>query len=206
MSTHLELAKTVIATEIEGLRMLLHNLDENFDRAVTLLAGTKGRVVITGVGKSGLIGRKISATLSSVGIPSYFVSPVDALHGDLGSVAADDVVVMISNSGRTRELLELFPSLKRRGIEIIALVGKVESPLAQFSNIFLSTYVDKEACPYGVVPTSSTTAALVMGDALAICCAQKIGFSLESFRVNHPQGALGEDIERTLKCSLKIAS
>lgn len=206
MTNSLDLAKAVISAEIESLHMLLHNLDEIFDSAVTLLSSTKGRVVITGVGKSGIIGRKISATLSSVGIPSYYISPLDALHGDLGSVDVNDTVIMISNSGRSRELLELLPNIKRRGLAIIALTGNLTSPLAQNANITLSTHVDKEACPHGIVPTSSTTAALVMGDALAICCSQKIGFSMASFLDNHPQGALGEDIERNLRCNIKIAS
>lgn len=205
MANHLEMARSIISNEIEGLRKLRHNLDENFDMAVAMLSNTRGRVVIMGVGKSGLIGRKISATLSSIGIPSYFVSPLDALHGDLGSVTLGDIVIMISNSGKTRELLELLPNIQKRGIDIIALVGNVISPLAQSAKIFLSVSVDQEACPYGIVPTSSTTAALVMGDALAMCCAQNTGFSLERFHRNHPQGALGKKNKRTPKCKNKIA-
>lgn len=194
MSNHLAMAISVISAEIETLQTLLQNLDNNFDRAVTLLSSTKGRVVVTGVGKSGIIGRKISATLSSIGVASHFICPLDALHGDLGSVTSEDVIVMISNSGRTRELMELLPILRLRGIEVLALVGKIDSPLAQYAQISLSTFVTREACPYDIVPTSSTTAALVMGDALAICCAHTIGFSPEFFQVNHPQGTLGKKI------------
>jgi arabinose-5-phosphate isomerase len=206
MTSFLHQAASIISAEIEGLSTVLQNLNESFNQAVQLLRQTKGRVIVTGVGKSGLIGRKISATLSSIGIPSFFLSPLDALHGDLGAVTTDDVVIMISNSGKTHELLELSPYIRQRDASIIAIIGTLQSPLAEAADVVLTTGVKHEACPHGVVPTTSTTATLVIGDALALCAAQAKGLGVFQFYHNHPQGSLGTKVKRIDQCRIKIAS
>jgi len=188
-------AKKVIDIEIEGLKQVRAQLDENFVRAVELILKAKGRVVVTGIGKSGLIGRKIAATMASTGTPAMFLHPVEAMHGDLGMVGKDDVVIAISNSGETHELNALVPAFKQRGIPIIALTGNVNSTLARNSNITINSRVNREACALGLAPTASTTAALALGDALSIVLLEERKFKEEDFRKYHPGGTLGERLK-----------
>lgn len=201
MKNQLEFARSMIMTQVEGLMTLLENLDEKFNEALDLLLESRGKIVVTGVGKSGFVGRKMSATLSSVGIPSFFLSPLDALHGDLGAIDAGDVVVLISHSGNTQELIPLVDVFREREIKVILISGNNSSPLADRSDITLPTYIVQEACPFGIVPTTSTTAALVLADALSICAAHKKGFSIKNFHKNHPQGHLSSRIQ-----NLKVSS
>ncbi len=192
-------AREILTTEKDGLEEVIKNLDNSFVEAVKLILNTKGRVVVTGVGKSGLIGRKISATLSSTGTPSFFLHPVEALHGDLGMVISDDVVLAISYSGNTLEVCELVAILKKRNIKIIGLTGNLESNLAKLSDIVINSKIPKEACPFNLAPTTSTTAALALGDALAICLFELKGLGSEDFRKNHPGGSLGERLKVKVK-------
>ncbi|WP_022853932.1 KpsF/GutQ family sugar-phosphate isomerase [Thermodesulfatator atlanticus] len=191
----IQTARDVFATEIEGLQHVLEKLDENFVRAVEIILDAKGRVVVTGIGKSGLIGRKIVATLSSTGTPSFFLHPAEALHGDLGMVVGEDILLAISNSGETEEVNKLLPTLKRRGVKIIAFTGNPSSTLAKEADVVVDIGVPREACPLGVAPTSSTTATLVMGDAMAMTLAKLRNIRLEDFRQNHPGGSLGERLK-----------
>ncbi|MEE8161755.1 MAG: KpsF/GutQ family sugar-phosphate isomerase [Acidobacteriota bacterium] len=191
-----ETARKVLKMEAEAILNLISRLDESFDRAVELLAGCQGRVVTTGMGKSGIICRKIAATLASSGTPSLFLHPAEAVHGDLGMVAPGDVVLALSNSGETAELIRLLEMVKRLGIPLISMVGNIESMLAQNSDLVLDVGVDREACPMGLVPTTSTTAALAMGDALALALSEKKGFRLEDFARLHPGGKLGKKLAR----------
>jgi len=188
-------AKKVIDIEIEGLKQVRDQLDDNFVLAVELILKAKGRVVVTGIGKSGLIGRKIAATMASTGTPAMFLHPVEAMHGDLGMVGKDDVVIAISNSGETHELNALLPAFKQRGIPIIAITGNVNSTLARSSNITINSRVNREACALGLAPTTSTTAALALGDALSIVLLEKRKFREEDFRKYHPGGTLGERLK-----------
>ncbi len=195
----LKRAREILLTEKQGLEEVIKNLDESFVRAVELILNTKGRVVVTGVGKSGLIGRKISATLSSTGTPSFFLHPVEALHGDLGMVIPEDVLLAISYSGNTLEVCELASILKKRNTKIISLTGNTESHLAKLSDVVINAKVPKEACPFNLAPTTSTTAALALGDALAICLFELKGLGSEDFRKNHPGGSLGERLKVKVK-------
>lgn len=192
MNRILEEAKKVILTEAQGLLAILENLDQEFVAAVEALSSCSGKVIVTGVGKSGLIGRKISSTLSSLGIPSFFLNPLDALHGDLGSIQSNDVLIALSHSGATREIVEITALLQNRHVKIIAITGDTTSTLAESSDIVLNGSVPNEACPLGLAPTSSSTAALALGDALAACCARERGFEVTDFRENHPQGTLAD--------------
>ena len=171
---------------------LIPQIDDNFDKAVDLILECKGKIIVTGVGKSGHIGAKIAATLSSTGTPSFFVSPLDAFHGDLGVMAAGDVVIAISNSGQTDELLRFIPMVLHFGIPIIAMSGNPDSLLAKYSTCHLYVGVKKEACPLNLAPTSSTTATLVMGDALAVALMEKRHFRPQDFAQFHPGGSLGK--------------
>ncbi len=191
-----ETARKVLKLEAEAILNLISRLDESFDRAVELLAGCQGRVVTTGMGKSGIICRKIAATLASSGTPSLFLHPAEAVHGDLGMVAPGDVVLALSNSGETAELVRLLEMVKRLGIPLISMVGNIESMLAQNSDLVLDVGVDREAGPMGLVPTTSTTAALALGDALAMALSEKKGFRLEDFARLHPGGKLGKKLAR----------
>ncbi len=191
-----ETARKVLKMEAEAILNLIPRLDESFDRAVELLAGCQGRVVTTGMGKSGIICRKIAATLASSGTPSLFLHPAEAVHGDLGMVAPGDVVLALSNSGETAELVRLLEMVKRLGIPLISMVGNIESMLAQNSDLVLDVGVDREAFPMGLFPTTSTTAALAMGDALAMALSEKKGFRLEDFARLHPGGKLGKKLAR----------
>jgi len=191
----LKRAKEVLETEKEGIEELSKNLDTSFIEALELILNTKGRVVVTGVGKSGIIGRKISATLSSTGTPSFFLHPVEALHGDLGMVTPEDILLAISYSGNTLEVCELASILKKRNIKIISFTGNPESSLAKLSDIVINIKIPKEACPFNLTPTTSTTATLALGDALAICLFELKGLNSEDFRRNHPGGSLGERLK-----------
>lgn len=187
----LEQGKRVLEIEAEAIKDLRDSLDENFVKAVEMLNGVKGRVFISGVGKSGLIGRKIAATLSSTGTPAIFIHPTESFHGDIGVVSEGDIGILISYSGETDELLQIIPMLKRLGIKTICITGKADSMLTQHSDLVLLAPVKKEACPMGIVPTASTTATLALGDALAVALLIKKGFSVEDFAKLHPGGSLG---------------
>ncbi len=195
----LQRAKEIFKIEKEGLEEISKNLDYSFVNAIELILNTKGRVVVTGVGKSGIIGRKISATLSSTGTPSFFLHPVEALHGDLGMVTPEDILLAISYSGNTLEVCELASILKKRNIKIISFTGNLESQLAKLSNVVVNTKIPKEACSFNLAPTTSTTATLALGDALAICLFELKGLGSEDFRKNHPGGSLGERLKVKVK-------
>ena len=187
-----DLAKEVLTIEANSILRLKNNIGEEFDKAVEYLDNCKGRVIVTGMGKSGLIGRKIAATLSSTGTPSYFLHPAESTHGDSGIITRNDVIIAISNSGETQELLNLLPLIKRFGVTMIGMTGNLNSTLSNASDVTLDISVEREACPLNKAPTASTTATLAMGDALAVCLLEKRGFSEEDFLVFHPSGALGK--------------
>ena len=187
-----DLAKDVLKIEADSILKLIDRIGDNFDKAIELLYSCKGRVIITGMGKSGLIGKKIAATLSSTGTPSYFLHPAESTHGDSGIITRDDVIIAISNSGETQELLNLLPLIKRFGVPMIGMTGNMSSTLAKASDVVLDIAVEREACPLNKAPTASTTATLAMGDALAVCLLEKRGFSEEDFLIFHPSGALGK--------------
>ena len=187
----LALARDVLATEANAISRLAERLGAPFVAAVVLILHCRGRVVVSGIGKSGHIARKLAATLASTGTPAFFVHPAEASHGDLGMITPDDVVVMLSNSGETDELILLTPHLKRQGAKIIALTGNEQSSLAQAADVHLDAAVDSEACPLGLAPTASTTATLALGDALALALLDARGFSVEDFARSHPGGPLG---------------
>jgi len=191
----IEQAREVLTVEAEGIYAVRDNLGEEFVRAVDLIMACPSRLVITGIGKSGLVGQKISATLNSTGTPSFFLHPVEAMHGDLGMVSATDVVLALSYSGETLELNGLLASLKERAVKIIAMTGGVHSTLAGYAAVTLNVAVPREACPLGLAPTSSTTATLAMGDALAVALLKRKQFRAEDFRRNHPGGSLGERLK-----------
>lgn len=184
-------AKAVLDTEIQGLAAVRDKLDASFVRALEMLAGCTGRVVVTGLGKSGLVGRKIAATFSSTGTPAFFLHPVEGAHGDLGMIRREDMVLAISNSGETDELNNILPSLKSLSGGLVALTGGLASTMARLADVVIDTGVPREACPLGVAPTASTTAALAVGDALAVCLIDWKAFALEDFQRFHPGGALG---------------
>ena len=191
--------RQAIAVEIQGLERLMNRLDEDFEKAVRLILDSSGRVIVTGIGKSGLVGRKIAATLASTGTPAIFLHPVEAMHGDLGMVMAGDVIIAISNSGETQELNALVPAFRERRIDIIAFTGNRNSTLAGSSTCVLDTGVDKEACSLGLAPTASTTAALAAGDAMAVVLLKLRHFSERDFRRNHPLGTLGERLKVSVR-------
>ena len=185
------LAGRVLRIEAEAILGLIPKLDERFERAVELLRGCAGRVIVTGMGKSGLIGRKIAATLASTGTPAHFLHPAEGVHGDLGMVARGDVVLALSNSGETDEALAILPPLKRLGVPILLLTGNPTSSLARQCEVVLDVSVPEEACPMNLTPTSSTTAALAVGDALAMVLLELRGFRPEDYAALHPRGSLG---------------
>jgi arabinose-5-phosphate isomerase len=191
-----ETARKVLEIEAEAIRELIPRLDESFDRAVDTLLACAGRVVATGMGKSGIIAQKISATLASTGSPSLFLHPAEAIHGDLGRIVKGDVLLAVSNSGDTEEILALVPWLKRLGSPVVALTGNPRSPLAQAADVHLDVEVRAEACPLGLAPTASTTAALAMGDALSMALLERRGFTVEDYAVLHPGGRLGKKLLR----------
>jgi arabinose-5-phosphate isomerase len=189
-------ARKVLEIEAEAIRELIPRLDESFDRAVATLLGCTGRVVATGMGKSGIIAQKISATLASTGCPSLFLHPAEAIHGDLGRIVKGDVLLAVSHSGDTEEILALVPWLKRLGSPVVALTGNARSPLALAADAHLDVSIRTEACPLGLAPTASTTAALAMGDALSMALLDRRGFTVEDFAVLHPGGRLGKKLLR----------
>ena len=184
-------AQRTLRLELEAVEGLVARIDDNFVKACELILASKGRVVVVGMGKSGHIGNKIAATLASTGTPSFFVHPAEASHGDMGMITRDDVILALSNSGSTAEIVTLLPLIKRLGIQLISLTGNPDSPLAQAAEVNLDARVAHEACPLNLAPTSSTTAALVLGDALAIALLEARGFTAEDFAFSHPGGALG---------------
>ena len=189
-----DLAKEVLKIEADSILKLQDRVGENLERALSVIIGSKGRVIVTGMGKSGHIGRKIAATLSSTGTPAYFLHPAESTHGDSGIITREDVVIAISNSGETVELLNLLPLIKRFEVPLIVFAGNQNSTLGKCADIYFDISVEKEACPLGKAPTASTTATLAMGDALAICLLKKRGFSTEDFLLYHPSGALGKGV------------
>jgi arabinose-5-phosphate isomerase len=189
-------ARRVLEIEAQAILELVPRVDEKFDRAVELLYAGPGRVVVTGMGKSGIIAQKISATLASTGTPSLFLHPVEAVHGDLGRIVKGDVVLVISYSGDTAEILALVPQVKRLGSPLVAVTGNPRSALAQAADVNLDVSISKEACPLGLAPTASTTAALAMGDALSMALIERRGFTVEDFAVLHPGGRIGKKLLR----------
>ena len=189
--TSLDAGRRVLDIEARAVQALVQRLDGGFTEAVDLLYDCKGKVVVSGMGKSGLIGQKIAATLASTGTPSFFLHPAEGLHGDLGMLARGDVLITISNSGETQEILQLLPFMERMGIPVMAIVGRMSSTLAKNSTVALDVSVAEEACPMGLAPTASTTATLAMGDALAVALLEKRGFKEQDFAQFHPGGTLG---------------
>ncbi len=192
----LSLARKVLQTEAAAILALVDRVDEQFARAVELIRGCKGRVIVTGMGKSGIICRKIAATLASTGTPAFFLHPAEAVHGDLGVIQSDDVVIAMSYSGETEELTRVLETLKRIGAPLIAITGSLTSTLAQAADVALDCSVSEEACPMNLVPTASTTAALALGDALAMTVLVEKGFKPEDFANLHPGGKLGKKLMR----------
>lgn len=204
-----EVARRVLEIEAAAVSGLLGQLDETFDRAIQLIRKSTGRVICTGMGKSGLVMRKVAATLSSTGTPSFFLHPAEAIHGDLGVVTGEDVVLAASYSGRTEELLRLAEVLKRQSIPMVMMTGDHESPLATISDLHLRTAIDKEACPLNLAPTASTTALLALGDALAMALLESRGFTPEDFGRLHPGGQLGRrllTVENLMRTGDKVPS
>ncbi len=189
-------AREVLKTEAAAILALTERLDGRFEQAIRILLECRGRVIVTGMGKSGIICRKIAATLASTGTPAFFLHPAEAVHGDLGVIQADDVVLALSNSGETDELLRLLETIKRLGAQLITICGTADSTLAQASNVALDCHVSEEACPLNLVPTASTTAALALGDALAMTLLVAKGFREEDFAHLHPGGKLGKRLMR----------
>lgn len=202
----LDLAKEVLNIEAQEITALAKRLDTNFENAVKIILDCKGRVVVSGMGKSGHIGRKIAATLASTGTPAFFMHPAEASHGDLGMITQGDVVIALSNSGESDEILNILPTIKRLGAKIISITGKIDSTLAQESDIHLSAAVSQEACPLGLSPTASTTAALALGDALAVCVLDRRDFSAEDFARSHPGGAIGRRLLTRVKDIMRTGS
>lgn len=186
-----QLARAVIETETQAVANLVGRIGPSFVHACRFMYDCEGRIVVLGMGKSGHIGEKIAATLASTGSPAFFVHPGEASHGDMGMITGDDVVLALSNSGETAEILTILPLIKRLGVPLIALTGKTDSSLAMAADAHLDVSVEKEACPLGLAPTSSTTAALVMGDALAVSLLEQRGFTADDFALSHPGGSLG---------------
>ena len=194
----LENARNVLKMEADAILELVPRINGQFTAAVEMILACPGRTVITGMGKSGIIGRKMAATLASTGTPSFYLHPAEGIHGDLGMVTADDVVIALSNSGETGEILHILPSLRRIGAKIIAMVGNPNSSLGKNADVVLDVGVSKEACPLGLAPTSSTTAALAFGDALAVALLSKRKFTADQFAVFHPGGSLGRKLLMTV--------
>ena len=197
--TYSQRAKEVFAEEIAELTQLSASISPTFDTIIDLIYNSKGRVVVTGIGKTGIIGHKIASSLASSGTPSYFVNAAEAVHGDLGIISKEDIVLLISNSGATSEILNLIAPLRAIGCTLIAMTGDETSKLAKQCDYVLSTHVDKEVCPLGLAPTTSTTAALMMGDAIMVCLMEKRQFKAENFAVYHPGGALGKKLLSRVK-------
>jgi arabinose-5-phosphate isomerase len=199
MSAHIKHAREVIAIETQSLELLSKHIDKQFEQAIDAILKTKGRLVVTGVGKSGIIGKKISATLSSTGTPSMFLHPVEAFHGDLGMLRKEDIVLAISYSGETEELLKIIPYFRQNKIKLIGMSGNPTSTLATHSDFHLNIKIEKEACPLELAPTSSTTATLVLGDAIAVALMKARQFKSEDFARFHPGGSLGRRLLTTVE-------
>ena len=197
-SKNIEVGKNVIKIEAQAVASIADRIDQKFDNAVNTILNCKGRLIVLGVGKSGLISQKIASTMASTGTPAHFVHPADAFHGDLGMITKKDIVLMISNSGETHELIQIIPSLKKKMIPIIGMVGKENSTLFNNVNYALDTSVEKEACTLDLAPTASTTATLAMGDALAIALLESRGFNAQDFAALHPGGSLGKKLLLTV--------
>ena len=195
----IEQAQKVLAVEAQAIERLIPRIDEHFIKAIELLLDCKGRVIVTGMGKSGLVGKKIAATLASTGTPSFFLHPAEGIHGDLGMVTADDVVISLSNSGETTEVVSILPIIKRIGASIIAMCGNSQSTMALNADVFIDVSVAEEACPLGLAPTASTTATLAMGDAIAVVLFSKRKFTPEDFALFHPGGSLGRKLLLTVE-------
>ncbi len=190
------IGKKVLEEEKNAIQKTITALDSSFDMAVNLILKTKGKVVVTGMGKSGLVGKKIAATLASTGTPSFFLHPAEAIHGDLGMISKEDIVLAISNSGETPELLAIIPTIKRWGNKVISITNNLNSTLAKESDIHLYLNIEREACPLNLAPTSSSTATLALGDALAVALLEMRGFTAEDFAKFHPGGSLGRKLMR----------
>lgn len=189
-----EIAKRTLKIEADAINALNKRINEEFKKAVDLIFKCKGKVIITGIGKSGLIGQKIASTLTSTGTPSFFLHPAEGIHGDLGILSKHDIIIAISNSGETEEILKLIPSIKRLGIKLIAMTGRTNSNLAKAADVVLDTSVKEEACPLNLAPTASTTATLALGDALAVALLELRGFKEDDFALIHPGGTLGKKL------------
>ena len=198
-SSYIKSAKRTLDIESKAITKLSKNLDQNFSKLCDALLSCKGKIITIGVGKSGYIAQKISATLSSTGSPSYFIHATEALHGDIGIISNNDAILIFSHSGESKEILELIPSLQNIGCEIFSFTGQVKSSIAERTEINISTEVDREACPLNLAPTSSTTAALALGDALAIALLESRKFSPEDFAKSHPGGELGKRLTLKVK-------
>lgn len=198
MKNSINIAKKVINNEIDALKKLLPRLDNNFEKIVHAILNCSGKVIVIGVGKSGHVGRKISSTFSSTGTSSYFLHPSEAMHGDLGVITSTDIIILISNSGQSSEIINLIPTIKKLGVKIISLVGNTNSTIAKQSDYIFDIGVEKEACPLDLSPTSSTTATLVVGDALAISLLEHRNFKKEDFALRHPGGILGKKLLLTV--------
>ena len=199
LSKIIEKAQEVLEIEANSILRLKDTIGEDFEKAIKILYNCKGRVIVTGMGKSGLIGKKIAATMSSTGTPAYFLHPAESTHGDSGVITREDVVIAISNSGETQELMNLLPLIKRFGCPMIGMTGNLNSTLAKTSDAVLDISVEKEACPLGKAPTASTTATLAMGDTLAVCLMEEKGFTKEDFLMFHPSGKLGKGLTYKVK-------
>lgn len=193
------LAREVLRIEAEGIMSVIDQIGPEFDQAIALILTCPSRVIVTGIGKSGIIGQKIAATFNSTGTPSFFLHPVEAMHGDLGIVDQSDIILALSYSGETTELNLLMPSLKKRGAKTIAITRHKNSTLARLADVVLTAEVPREACPLGLAPTASTTATLAMGDALAVVLIERKNFAASDFRKNHPGGSLGERLSAQVK-------
>ena len=190
----IETGKNVVEVESRAVSNLIDRIDDNFKKAVEILLSCRGRVIITGIGKSGIIANKIASTMTSTGTAAFFLHPAEGVHGDLGAVLKNDAVICISKSGHTEEILNMMPMFKRQGVPIISILGNVNSEIAKRSDVVLDVSIEEEACPFNLVPSSSTTAALVMGDALALTLFQQRGFSVEDFAMYHPGGNIGRNL------------
>ena len=192
-------AREVLQIEAQGILDLIDRIGPAFEKAVEMILNSSGKVILTGIGKSGIVGRKITATLNSTGTPSLFLHPAEAIHGDLGMVRADDIVIVISNSGYTKEVTAIIPTLRGLGAKLIAFTGDPESPIGLESDLVIDVRVDREACPLGLAPTTSTTASLAMGDALAVVLINRKQFNRRDFRRFHPGGSLGDRLSVKIK-------
>ncbi|MEN8262118.1 MAG: KpsF/GutQ family sugar-phosphate isomerase [Nitrospirota bacterium] len=199
MKETIDQAKDILRIEAQAVEALIDRIDESFIKSIDIMYSCCGKIVVTGMGKSGLIGKKIAATLASTGTPAFFLNPAEGSHGDIGMVTRDDVVIAISNSGETEEIVTILPTLKRLDMKIIAMTGNHKSALSRASDVTLDVSVKEEACPMGLAPTASTTAVLAMGDALAITLLNKRGFTEDDFAIIHPGGNLGRRLLLTVK-------